>query len=41
MRDMMAYILLFVIATMFSLAACGLVIEALVWVATFAMTVVQ
>ena len=41
MRDAMAYALLFIIGTMFSLAACGLIIEALVWVATIALTVVQ
>lgn len=41
MRDAIAYALLFIIGTMFSLAACGLIIEALVWVATFAFTVIQ
>lgn len=41
MRDAMAYALLFIIGALMSLALCGAVIQALVWVATIAMTVVQ
>ena len=41
MRDAMAYALLFIIGALMSLALCGEMIQALVWVATIAMTVVQ
>lgn len=41
MRDAMAYALLFIIGALMSLALCGAVIQALVWVATIALTVVQ
>lgn len=41
MRDAMAYALLFIIGAVLSLALCGAVIQALVWVATIAFTVVQ
>ncbi len=41
MRDAMAYAAAFVAGAVLSLALCGAVIQALVWVATIAMTVVQ
>lgn len=41
MRDTAVYALLFTIGALLSLALCGAVIQALVWVATIAMTVVQ
>jgi hypothetical protein len=41
MRDTAVYALLFTIGALMSLALCGAVIQALVWVATIAMTVVQ
>ena len=41
MHDTAVYALLFTIGALMSLALCGAVIQALVWVATIAMTVVQ
>ena len=41
MRDAVVYALLFTIGALLSLALCGGVMMALVWVATIAMTVVQ
>lgn len=41
MREVMAYTVAFVMGAALSLALCGAVIQALVWVATFAFTVVQ
>lgn len=41
MREVMAYTVAFVVGAVLSLALCGAVIQALVWVATIAMTVVQ
>jgi hypothetical protein len=41
MREVMAYTAAFVAGAVLSLALCGAVIQALVWVATIALTVVQ
>ena len=41
MHDTAVYALLFTIGALMSLALCSAVIQALVWVATIAFTVVQ